>query len=82
MMNDKKLVPELFSFGFFSLDSISKLNTKELTKFKQYLSYSDIILIQTNQLCEIFLDFIKNGSTNCISLLDKSNHFSKFFIEK
>ena len=82
MMNDKKLVPELFSFGLFSLDSISQLNTKELTKFKQYLSYSDIILIQTNQFCEIFLDFIKNGSTKCISLLDKSNHFSKFFIEK
>jgi len=82
MMNDKKLVPELFSFGFFSLDSISKLNTKELTKFKQYLSISDIILIQTNQLCEIFLDIIKNGSSNCISLLDRSNHFSTFFIEK
>ena len=82
MMNDEKLVPELFSFGFFSLDSISKLNAKELTKYKQNLSYSNIILIQSNQFCEIFLDFIKNGESKSISLLDESNHFSKFFIEK
>ena len=53
-----------------------------MKKYKQNLSYSNIILIQANQFCEIFLDFIKNGDTKSISLLDKSNHFSKFFIEK
>ena len=82
MINDKELMSELFSFGLFPLDSISKLKVKEYTKFKQILSYSNIILIQSNQFCEIFLDFIKNGKTECISLFDKSNDCSKFFLEK
>ena len=54
MMNEIRQLPEFYSFGFFSLDSITKVNAKELTKFKQFLSCTDIILIQTCQFCEIF----------------------------
>ena len=66
----------LFKYGFFTLDSISNLNEKELSKFKGEL-YNNFLYIFINQLCEIFSDFIVNGYTNRISLLDKSNHFSK-----
>jgi len=82
MMNDLYLVPELFSFGFFSLDSISQLNSKELIQFKRKLNFSYINSILANQFCEIFNDFIYNGFTKRLSLMDKSNHFSKLLIEK
>ena len=82
MLNEIRLIPDFFPFGFFSLDSISYLNTKDLTKFKQFINYMDIIYIQANQFCDIFLDFIYNGCTKNISLYDKSNYFSKLFIEK
>ena len=83
MMNYEILLNDLFFFGLFSLDSISKLNSKEFTKFKQNLSVSIIIItfIFKNQLYEIFFDFIKYGKSNRISLFDKSNLFSNLIIE-
>ena len=71
---------ELFLYGFFTLDSILKLNEKELTIFKQKLS-CNFIFIFLNQICEIFSDFMYNGYTKHISLMDKSNHFSKILME-
>ena len=71
---------DLIKYGFFTLDSISNLNEKELMNFKTYLKES-FIYIFINQLCEIFSDFILNGYTNRISLLNKSNHLSKILIQ-
>ena len=81
MMNYEIICNDLFLYGLFSLDSISKLNSKEFTKFRQYLStqINIITCIFKNQLYEIFFDFIKHGKSNHISLLDKS--FSKLIIE-
>ena len=65
------------------MECILNLNADELSKFKQNLSLQiDIICsIIKNQLYEIFFDFLKFGKSNRISLLDKSNHFSKLLIE-
>ena len=84
LMNLEYNLPHyLFVFGFFSLECILNLNADELSKFKQNLSLQiDIICsIIKNQLYEIFFDFLKFGKSNRISLLDKSNHFSKLLIE-
>ena len=84
MMNYEQHIPlDLFYYGFFSLKSISNLNPKELSKFKQTLrmDMNMIIGILKNQLYEVFLDFMKNGKSDQPSLLDKSNQFSKLIIE-
>ena len=80
MMNKDSSNLDLFKHGFFTLDSISKLNEKELTKFKQNWS-SNLIIIFINQICEIFSDFMYKGYTKHISLMDKSNHLSKILLE-
>ena len=71
---------ELYTYGFFTLDSISKVKVKELTTFKKRLEISFIYIV-INQICEIFSDFIYNGDTKRISLLDKSNYFSNILIQ-
>ena len=83
MMNTEGISIPFIVYGFFSLDSISNLNGDELSKFKQNLRpYIYIISsIFRNQLYEIFFDFLKCGKSNHISLLDKSNQFSKIFLE-
>ena len=72
--------PEIFKYGFFTLDSISNLNERELTKFKMSLP-SNFISIFLNQNCEIFSDFMKNGNTEHISLMDKNNLLPRILIE-
>jgi len=70
----------LFKYGFFTLDSISKINEKELGSFKTKLNFYFIYIV-INQISEIFSDFILNGNTNRISLMNKSNHISKILIQ-
>ena len=83
MMNIENFPIDFFSNGFFSIDCISNLNSEELSKFKQNLNNHLFIIssIFRNQLYEIFFDFLKYGKTEHISLLDKSNKFSKLILE-
>ena len=82
LLNTNSLPQEIFSFGFISLDYIlQKFKGNELSNFKQNIGLN-IIYIFINQICEIFSDFIQNGSTKSKSLLDKSNEFGKFLLEK
>ncbi len=82
LLNANSVPQEIFSFGFISLDYIlQKFKGNELSNFKQNIGLN-IIYIFINQICEIFSDFIQNGSTKSKSLLDKSNEFGKFLLEK
>ena len=71
---------DLFIYGFSTLDSISKIKGKDVANFLPILHFNSIDIF-INQLCEIFSDFIFNGETKHISLMDISNHVSKILIE-
>ena len=84
LLNYNDIPTEIFSFGLFSLDLVlekEKEKKLNITQFKREIS-SFIIYIFINHISEIFNDFITEGSTKHISLLDKSNSFSKFLVEK
>ena len=83
MMNIDCIPVDLFLFSFFSFDSIKNLNPDDLSKFKQNLRIHIFIInsIFKNQLYDIFFDFLKNGKSDHISLLDNSNDFSKLILE-
>ena len=49
---------DLFTYGFFTIDSIIKLHEKNLITFKQNLS-ATFIFIFISQICEIFSDLCK-----------------------
>ena len=76
---------DLFTYGFFTLDSVS--NEKELTTFENDFSKVFVIIFM-NHLCEIFSDFIKNGKTERIPLIYKftdekktKKNISKIYLE-
>ena len=71
---------EMYSFGFFSFDSILNNTNIELSEFKQNID-NNIIYILINQFCDIFSDFMNYGETKRNSLVDNSI-FSKLFYEK
>ena len=80
LINSMLVRIDLYAYGFFSLNSISKFNEKDLTDFKQMMGVTGIVIF-INEICDIFSDFILNGNKNGISLMDKSNHFSENFLE-
>ena len=78
LLNNSDIPTEIFSFGLFSLDLVleeEEGKKKINTLFKRQLSSSFIIYIFINHICEIFNEYITEGSTNQKKEKKKKNFF-------